>query len=196
VARILAEHTHWLVDAFGLLCSGLGQGAYTENGLQALAQNPRALLLGAMLTVNPGPLVGAAVVEQLYCDELSYYTRFGAGALALLGRHTVGSLAGIAVQPSLRGQGIGQGLMAGVIGWLRQEGCDLLITISWVSRGPNPSRPLFEKLGFTYVAEVPDVYLQDSLEHGLVCAYCDGPCHCSGILYMLDLRNKSRLEEA
>ena len=133
---------------------------------------------------------GKTAAQRLSPVGLSYYDRFGRTACAILDRHTVGSLASLAVRPNLRGQGIGQRLTEEVIRRLRHMGCDLLVAISWASGGSYPSRPLFEKLGFRYIAEAPDVYLEDSLERGLVCDFCGGACHCSGILYVLDPRDE------
>jgi ribosomal protein S18 acetylase RimI-like enzyme len=189
--RILPEHGERLADVLRLLCDTLGKGAYTHADLEALVRSPDALILGATIAPHAGPLPGVAVAQRLSPEDLSYYERFGRAACAILDGHTVGSIAGLAVRPDLRGQGVGKHLTEEVIRSLRHLGCDLIVAISWVSGGSNPSRPLFEKLGFKYIAEAPNVYLDDSLERGLVCDFCGGPCHCSGILYVLYPRKKS-----
>jgi GNAT superfamily N-acetyltransferase len=185
--RILPEQDGRIADALDLLCEGLGRGAYYQADLTALAGAERSLVLGATHEVDPTPLVGVAVAELLSPTNMSYYHRFGEHAVDLIGRHTVGNLSALAVRPHLRGQGIGQCMTAEVMRWLRRSGCDLLVAISWLSGGPNPSRPFFERLGFQFVAEAPDVYLQESLERGLVCPFCNGHCHCRGALYSFDL---------
>jgi ribosomal protein S18 acetylase RimI-like enzyme len=185
--RILPEQDGRIADALDLLCDGLGRGAYHQADLTALAGAEWSLVLGATLEVDPMPLVGVAVAELLSPSNMSYYHRFGEDAVDLIGRHTVGNLSALAVRPHLRGQGIGQCMTAEVMRWLRRRDCDLLVATSWLSGGPNPSRPLFEKLGFHFIAEAPDVYLQESLERGLVCPFCNGHCHCRGALYSFDL---------
>jgi ribosomal protein S18 acetylase RimI-like enzyme len=184
--RILPEQTERMAHAVRLLCDSLGKSAYTLADLEALLRNPEALLLAATIEPRADPLAAVAVAQRLSPDGLSYYDRFGRAACAILDGHTVGSIAALAVQPDLRSLGIGKCLAEEVMRSLRQMGCDLLVAISWVSGGSNPSRPLFEKLGFKFIAEATNVYLNDSLERGLICDFCGGPCHCSGILYVLD----------
>src|SRR6516225_7725857 len=140
VMQLFREQGERLADALRLLCDTLGKGAYTQADLEALVRSPESLVLGATRVPHAGPLVAVAVAQRLSPDGLSYYDRFGRAACAILDRHTVGSLAALAVQPNLRGQGIGQRLTEEVIRWLRQMGCDLIVAISWVSGGSNPSR--------------------------------------------------------
>ncbi len=187
--RIRPEHADLLAVALDLLDEGLGRGAYQADELTRFAGSRAHLVLGATVDPGPAPLAAVAVAELLSPANLSYYQRFGAAAVELIGRHRVGSLSALAVRPPLRCRGVGTAVTSEVVRWAQRQGCDILVAVSWISDGPNPSRPLFEKLGFRFVASAPDVYLDDSLERGLVCPFCVGPCRCAGALYTLDLHD-------
>ena len=68
--------------------------------------------------------------------------------------------------------------------WLVGQGCTQVVTVSWMHGGPDSSRPLFEKMGFAGRGVAEELYLEDSLARGLHCPYCNGACHCSGMLFI------------
>jgi GNAT superfamily N-acetyltransferase len=172
-----------LAAALAVLDAGLGLGAYTLEGLRTTSAGR-----GAVLVARQGDeVIGAAVVELVGTDR-SWYDRFGEQArVQLTAAHRPGSLGGAAVVPQWRGRGVGRQLQAAMLTWLAEQGCDLAVAVAWLHPGDGQSQPLLERAGFTPIARAEDVYLEDSLNHGLVCSYCGGACHCAGMLFVQPL---------
>jgi GNAT superfamily N-acetyltransferase len=159
----------------------LGAGLYSPDRIADAARDDGESLLLAAL--DGSAVVGAGLCRLLYPDDADYYHAFGAPALELFGRHQVGSLEALAVEPTRQRQGIGKRLTQAQLDWLAHHGRDVAVAVSWISGGVSASGPLYERLGFSGSAPVADFYLEESVAEGWTCPYCLGPCHCAGALY-------------
>ncbi|MBO0683208.1 MAG: GNAT family N-acetyltransferase, partial [Candidatus Dormibacteraeota bacterium] len=114
--------------AGGLLNQELGQGMYSPQGLLEDAADPTA---GVWVARPPAP-AGVAVARLLIAEDADYYERFGAEATDLFAG-AVGSFEAVAVDPAWRRQGIAGRMTLTSLEWMRQQGCDAAVTISWLS---------------------------------------------------------------
>lgn len=178
-----------LREASAVLQEAFGPG-YPEERLARLSAEPHRLLLTAW---HDGHVVCVGMAGRLG-DDLRLFASFGEEALALLRRHRVGLLDSMAVAPGLRARGIGQRVAQELMTWLKEGGCDLAVAPSWVSGGPNPSRPGLEKLGFRAIAEQPGEEHRVRNLGGRPCPVCGIPCRCSGILFVLPMPAASSSE--
>jgi GNAT superfamily N-acetyltransferase len=178
--------------------SRLFEAELAENGfpVDALAAHARSVgwMVAAAVQEN-GALAGAIIACTVDPATARYYAPFGAAALELFDRGDgdpgrgagVGSLRDLAVVPDARGQGVGRTLAEAALRFLTDAGCARAVTLSWVHGGPHPSRPLFERLGFTSLGEAREFYLEQSLREGWRCRSCAGACRCSAILFVREL---------
>src|SRR5262245_25112508 len=100
-----------------------------------------------------GRIVGVGAGE-LRRNDIRKLEVFGRDAIADLRGRALGILSSFAVDSELRKRGIGRTLANALIGWLRGEGCQVLVATSWDWGGPNPSLPGLEGIGFATRARV------------------------------------------
>jgi GNAT superfamily N-acetyltransferase len=165
-----------------LLNDELGDGMYGVAGLLADAADPTA---GVWLAGNDRP-TGAAVARLLVPEDAGYYQRFGSEATALFGG-TVGSVEAVAVEPAFRRRGIGALLATTTVDWMRGQGCQAVVALSWLSGRPDSSPPLFRRLGFREGPTVERFYAAESVENHWSCPVCGQPCTCGATLFTLRL---------
>ncbi len=161
----------------------LGDGIYSPDGLLRDAMDPTA---GVWLA-QPPLVAGMAVARLLVPEDAAYYERFGAEATGLFDG-TVGSFEAVAVDPACRRRGVGGRLTSASLDWMRQQGCDVAVTISWLSGRPDSSLPLFRGLGFREGRTVERFYERESVEQRWSCPVCGRPCRCSAAFFWLPLR--------
>jgi GNAT superfamily N-acetyltransferase len=169
-------------DACSLLNRQLGQGMYSPEGLLRDAADPTA---GVWVARTAAP-AGVAVARLLIPADAAYYARFGAEATALFAG-AVGSFEAVAIDPACRRQGIAARLTRTSLDWMRHQGCDAAVTISWLSGRLDSSLPLFRHLGFREGQTVQRFYEQESLEQGWSCPVCGRPCRCGATFFWLPL---------
>ena len=72
--------------------------------------------------------------------------------------------------------------------WLENQGCGLVLGVSWASGLPHTSNRVFEKLEFRAVNSVKQFYREGAIEHPFECPGCKiRPCEYSAILYDYEL---------
>jgi len=175
-----------------LLNRALGDRLYRTRGLLSDAADPTAGVWlasgasGAGAADVTGGTAGAAVARLLIPEDASYYERFGPDATALFAS-AVGSFEALAVDPAFRRRGIGEALTRASLAWMRRQGCDVAVTLSWLSGRPDSSPPLFRSLGFDEGRTVDRFYERESVEDDWSCPVCGQPCRCPATLFVLAL---------
>jgi len=170
--------------AEALLNRELGRDIYARGRLERDAADPTAAV---WIARNTGPKpVGAAVARLLIPEDAAYYERFGPEAVKLF-TGKVGSYEAVAVEPGFRRRGTGRILTEAGLEWMRRQGCDLAVTLAWLSGREDSSPHLFRRLGFREWETVERFYYEESLRDGWECPVCLGPCRCSATLFTLDL---------
>lgn len=167
-----------------LLNRELGRGLYPRGRLARDAADPTAAVWIA-IDAPPQP-VGAAVARLLIPEDVTYYEAFGPEAVKLF-KGEVGSYEAVAVEPGFRRRGTGRLLTEAGLGWMREQGCDVAVTLAWLSGRKDSSPHLFRRLGFHEWGTVNRFYYEESLRDGWECPVCGGPCRCSATLFTLDL---------
>jgi len=184
VVKLGPEDATLIVAAEGLLNRELGQGLYPPARLARDAADPTAAVwIAREAAAQP---VGAAVARLLIPEDSGYYERFGPEAVELL-TGTVGSYEAVAVEPEFRRRGVGRLLTEASLGWMRLQGCDIAVTLAWLSGSMDSSPELFRRLGFRQGPTVDRFYYGESLRDGWLCPVCGGPCRCSAMLFTLRL---------
>ena len=184
IVKLLASDGTYLAAAEKLLNRELGRGLYPPGRLAMDAADPTAAVWIA-IDAAPQP-VGAAVARLLIPEDVAYYEAFGPEAAKLF-NGTVGSYEAVAVEPGFRRRGTGRLLTEASLGWMREQGCDVAVTLAWLSGRKDSSPHLFGRLGFHEWGTVKRFYYEESLRDGWECPVCGGPCRCSATLFTLDL---------
>lgn len=184
IVRLHAGDDAYATAARALLNQELGQGMYAPDRLRRDAADPTAGVWVA-ITQSRQP-VGAAVARLLIPEDGAYYERFGPEAVQLF-NGSVGSFEALAVAPAYRRHGAGRRLTEASLDWMRQQGCDVAVTLAWLSGLPDSSPPLFRRLGFVEGPTVDRFYYEESRRDGWVCPVCRGPCRCPATLFTLTL---------
>jgi ribosomal protein S18 acetylase RimI-like enzyme len=169
-------------EVAALLNQELGEGLYRAEWLLEDAASPTA---GVWVAGAPA-LAGAAVARLLAATDHDYYRSFGRESMARLAG-SVGSFEALAVDPSHRHRGLGSALTTTSLDWMRERGCDTVVTLSWRSKG-NGSAGLFRRLGMSEGPTVDRFYHDESVRNGWTCPVCGGPCTCSATLFTMSLR--------
>lgn len=181
IARLVPGDSRGAAIVTALLNREMGERLYQPEGLLRDATDPTALVLLA----DDG--AGAAVSRLLIAEDVAYYERFGPDATSLFAG-AVGSFEALAVDPAHRRRGLGAALTSASIEWMRDQGCDAIVTLSWISGRPDTSAPLFRRLGFQEGRTVDRFYYEESRRDGWTCPVCGGPCTCPAAFYWLNLR--------
>lgn len=113
-------------------CFALPDERFNRRQLGALLHNPRAI---SLVAESDGKVVGSAVG---------------------LTRQTCGRLYGLAVDPAMRGRGIGAQLADRMLDALAARGAQAIHLE--VRKDNVPARTLYERLGFTAIEDLPDYY--------------------------------------
>ena len=174
----------YAMAAEALLNRELGRGIYALGRLERDAADPTAAVWIAR-EAGPQP-VGAAVARLLIPKDAAYYERFGPEAVELF-TGTVGSYEAVAVERRFRRRGTGRLLTEAGVQWMRRQGCDVAVTLAWLSGRRDSSPHLFRRLGFREWGTVERFYYEESLRDGWECPVCRGPCRCSATLFTLRL---------
>jgi GNAT superfamily N-acetyltransferase len=85
------------------------------------------------------------------------------------------------VRQECENQGIGSELMAHRLEYLKLNGAEGVIGVSWHRYGHKDSRPLFEKFAFQPVETIDQYYAQ--LDGEVPCIDCEGECLCDATIY-------------
>ncbi|RUO78481.1 GNAT family N-acetyltransferase [Pseudidiomarina taiwanensis] len=91
-----------------------------------------------------------------------------------------------AVDSSIRGAGLGRGLLKQSIAAAKSVGCKAGLAHIWLNSPNNSAYGYFSKCGGELVAEHANRWHYISVHEGYHCPVCDGICHCSAaemILY-------------
>jgi GNAT superfamily N-acetyltransferase len=180
ILEVTDPNSPLLNQARDLLERTQGRNVCTLDYLKTAAGSPDELFLIGLIG---GKLMAAAVAKVLR-GEFEYYRPFGDRFLIDWARHEVGSLSILSVAEGRRGEGYGQLMGHARMRWLKSRGCDKVVGVSWMSGLPDQSGRVFEKLGLTQVALVPDFYVKFSVKIDLQCPVCGKPpCHCAAALY-------------
>jgi len=174
----------YAMAAEAILNRELGRGIYALGRLSRDAADPTAAVWIAR-EAGPRP-VGAAVARLLIPEDAAYYERFGPDAVRLF-TGTVGSYEAVAVEPGFRRRGTGRLLTEAGLEWMRRQGCDVAVTLAWLSGRSDSSPHLFRSLGFREWGTVTRFYYAESLRDGWECPVCRGPCRCPATLFTLGL---------
>ena len=182
MVRLRARDRSTAATAAALLDRELGAGLYTAEGLLRDAADPTA----GVWVADGTTVAGATLSRLLVPADAAYYERFGPQATGIFGG-TVGSFEALAVEPAARRRGLGSQLTAVSLDWMREQGCDTAIAVSWRSGRPGSSVGLFRRLGFREGPTVERFYHAESVRDGWVCPVCRGPCVCPATLFTLAL---------
>lgn len=170
-------------EAVDLLNRTQGVGLFPSDYLDLLIPLSQAMVLGAFLGND---LVGVGVAQII--NSFDYYLPFDENICLELDGKKVGSFSTLAVIESLQGQGIGQRISHERLQWIKEQGCEVVLGISWVSKLSHTSDRVFEKLGFKSIKRQDDFFKESSLKKPFDCPGCrKAPCECAAILYRLDL---------
>ncbi len=176
---LLDAKNETLKNGVDLLNQLQGEGLFAPNYLELGVQDPHSYIVGAF---DNQRLIGVAVAQVL--DNLDYYTLLNEDFVKNHRHKKVGSLSTMSVHEDYQGQGIGQKLAKLRMEWLKDQGCQMTIGVSWVSGKKHTSDRVFLKMGFQEIGRHPTFYAQASLEKHFICPTCgEPPCLCPAILF-------------
>jgi GNAT superfamily N-acetyltransferase len=172
---------HPLIPEFlNIMWETQGINVGTLEGVKFSAESPKSLLLFAFFNDQ---LIGGAIAKVLDKD-LEYYRPFSEDVYQKIMHSSTGSLSMMGLLPEFQGRGFGQILARQRLEWLRSQGCNVFVGISWVSGLAHTSNRVFEKMGFKAINQIDNFFAESSVEMNLICPVCgEPPCNCPGILY-------------
>lgn len=177
------DDTNLFREAVALLNRTQGNGLFDADYVDKHAASGRSHVVAA---IEGTTLVGVGIIELIY--NFDYYLPFDPKLDEELRGKKVGSFCTMSVLESRQGRGIGQAISQERLRWAREQKCDVLLGVSWVSGKAHTSNRSFEKLGFRPVKQLTDFYVKSSQEKPFSCPGCRAsPCTCAAILYRLDL---------
>ncbi len=91
----------------------------------------------------------------------------------------------VAVAQEYSGLGIGTALVAKAVDYLKGLGAEQIFSPLWKHDGVVDSDVVFRRNGFVPEREIPDYWLNDSIEKGYSCPVCGKVCHCVCVMYGL-----------
>ena len=95
----------------------------------------------------------------------------------------------VAVAQEFSGQGIGTALVAKAVDYLKGLGAKQIFSPLWKHDGVVNSDVIFRRNGFVPKHEIPDYWLNDSIDKGYSCPVCGSVCHCTCVMYELTIDN-------
>jgi GNAT superfamily N-acetyltransferase len=175
--------------ALDIFAASLGAGVYGLSALIEQARGPGKVLLAARSA--QGRRVVAVGGAELIVGGGAYHAPFGPAAVDLLASHRCGNLSSLGVARDWRGKGGGSAVLDAQIQWVAAQGCDLAVSIAWMSNRPPMSHQMLERRGFACLAEVPEFYFVESVRYGWSCPSCGGHCRCAARLYVRRLEGRA-----
>ncbi len=85
----------------------------------------------------------------------------------------------VAVDPDIRGAGIGRGLLERSIEGAKALGCRAGLAHIWMQSPDNAAYSYFTRCGGEMIKEHPKRWYDLSISDGYYCPVCDGVCYCS-----------------
>lgn len=172
-----------LEHSASLLNDALGSGFATRDEVARLAEADDAVVLLARGERNEVLGVATALVmdDAAKSDLHVELSRVGVRRVNF-SEFRVGLLKSSAVLPSARGHGIGLGLLAERISWMRSKNCSVALALAWESGSEQSSIGVLEAAGFQRVAELPEYWREDAGQETFDCVRCGIPCTCTAIL--------------
>lgn len=137
-----------------------------------------------------GEVVGAVLMLAAEPSEMYEFCAGKHGVTGLddlLAHERVGHLRYAAVDPAHRRQGIGGALMRAAESACRADGITAFYVIAWVraDSGACEGGALYERAGYSCLAQIPDFYREWSFETSTVCPACgEPPCVCEARVYV------------
>lgn len=175
--------SRYFKEGLDLLNRTQGLNLFDEKYLVEKTADASALVVGAY---EYGNLLGIGVAQVI--SDFRYYLPFDSKIVEDLASKKVGSFSTLSVQESHQGTGIGSAISKFRMNWLRDQNCEVVIGVSWVSGNTHTSNHTFEKSGFRKVKRVEDFFHDSSLKDPFICPTCGvPPCRCPAILYRIDL---------
>jgi len=167
-----------------LLGSCLGQGYVDASGLERYRAAPDTRV--DLLMISNNNVIAVWLAQQLSNDKLQgIRSRLSiCGATIVLSSQRVGLLESVAVKPGYRGRRLGSILTEAVMGRLKQQGSDLILTLAWESGSKQSSSAMFKSLGFQPAATVDRYWYEDSKMLGYRCPQCGNPCECRATVFV------------
>lgn len=180
IRKINAENSSELKEALAMMNRTQGVGLFNSSYLTNKIESQNAIALGAF---DSNELLAVGCAELI--NDFSYYIPFDENISLKMKNQKVGSLCTLCVREDLQGKGIGQLLSQWRMKWLKEEGCFVVLGVSWASGLMHTSDRVFKKLGFEPVKEVKEFFKASAEKYPFQCPGCrTQPCICSATLYL------------
>lgn len=182
--RDLTTHDEkYFSDGIELLNRTQGRDLFSKDYLHQKTNDPNAKIFAAF----DGDILISLGIAQII-DNYDYYLPFVPEIYEQFKNKKVGSFSTLCTHEDYQGQGIGKKISHKRLAWLKDQKCDVIVGVSWVSGLSHTSDRVFEKVGFKAIKRVDKFYINQSIEHPFDCPGCKiAPCQCSAILYKMDL---------
>lgn len=168
-----------LENALEMMNRTQGVGLFRLQYITSKIEREDALALGGFID---GELISVGCAEII--TDFNYYVPFDHTIQQRLGNSKVGSFCTLCVREDLQGKGIGKAMSKARFKWLRDQNCQYVLGIAWLSGLQNTSDRVFEKLDFQLINKVGEFFKEDSVKYPFECPGCKNqPCLCSAALY-------------
>ncbi|MEQ1721610.1 MAG: GNAT family N-acetyltransferase [Pseudobdellovibrio sp.] len=183
IRRLTPIDQHIFAEAVELLNRTQGRNLFDTDYLDIKTKDQNSIVLGAF---DNNHILGIGVAQVI--NDFKFYIPFDPQISDELKNIKVGSLTTLAILESHQGQGIGKKITQTRLEWLKQQNCEVVIGLSWVSGLKYTSDRVFEKMGFRAVKKIEAFFKESSIQKPFDCPGClSKPCTCAGIMYRLDL---------
>lgn len=187
--QLKSEDFHLFDAGLELLNRTQGRDLFGHDYLTQRTSDLHSLVVAAF---DHQALIGLGVAQVIFSCE--YYLPFNPNMRSELDGAKLGSFSTLCIHENHQGKGIGQALSRLRLQWLKDNECEVILGISWVSGLKHTSNRVFEKMGFKKVNEVENFFYSSSETNPFVCPACgEPPCTCNAIMYQLDLRSSQRI---
>ncbi|MCC9144457.1 MULTISPECIES: GNAT family N-acetyltransferase [unclassified Arthrobacter] len=107
----------------------------------------------------------------------------------------IGFIKSVAVDRSMQGRGIASGLVDAATSKLWSLGATLIVSIGWTDEEGCHIQGVFDAAHFSTKGDIPDFWLQDSLDKGYSCPTCGTPCRCVARIFSKHRRDSAAVAE-
>lgn len=183
VRQFTIEDEKYFSDGLELLNRTQGRDLF---GPDYLLERTQDLKSGVFAAFDGDTLVGLGVAQLI--NNYDFYLPFAPNIYEEFKDKNVGSFSTLCTLESYQGKGVGQKISHLRLQWLKEQKCDVIVGVSWVSGKAHTSNRVFEKMGFKAVKKVERFFYQMSIDRPFDCPGCNQkPCTCAAILYKQEL---------
>jgi GNAT superfamily N-acetyltransferase len=180
--EIKSEDENYFLIGTKLIKSAEGEQSIGDRQVEFFASASECCVFGAFIN---DVLIGIGLGGIIPKNQYEYYSKYSDSISNILLSNKIGSLLFVAVIEEHRGKGIGKKLLELRRDWLKNNGANYALSISWKNYKKFSSPRLFIADGFVVVSHFC-TYIHPAIENN-PCPICKPTCHCENYIFIKKL---------